>query len=293
LTSRGGVEGDVATGLARAGPVGLGFAGHRPDGTGRDEERFMAEGSAAEQGAAGNTGAGDERGRMVAFPSNGREAHGYLVLPEAGSGPGVIVIQEWWGVTDQVRGVVRRLADEGFVALAPDLFGGRTTHDADEAARMMQALPVDRAARDLAGAVDFLLGHDAVTGDVVGAVGFCMGGGFVIVLAAQAGDKIGAAVPFYGVVPGTPDLSAITAPVLAHFGEGDAFVPPKKARELERALSDRSGAEVTFHFYPDTGHAFFNEENLLGTYHPAHAEIAWERTVEFLRRHLGGGERAG
>ncbi len=94
--------------------------------------------------------------------------------------------------------MANRLAAEGFVALAPDLFGGTTTHDADEAGRLMQELPVDSAARDLGGAVDYLLGHDAVTSSTIGAVGFCMGGGFVLVLAAQQGDKIGAAVPFYG-----------------------------------------------------------------------------------------------
>jgi carboxymethylenebutenolidase len=124
----------------------------------------------------------------VTFPSGGGTAHGYLALPESGVGPGVVVIQEWWGLTSHIADVVNRLAAEGFVALAPDLYGGTTTHDADEAGKLMQQLPVDRAATDLGGAVDFLLGHDAVVGRKVGAVGFCMGGGFVLVLAAQQGD---------------------------------------------------------------------------------------------------------
>ena len=93
------------------------------------------------------------------FPSGSGTAHGYLALPATGSGPGVIVIQEWWGLTDHISGIADRLAAEGFVALAPDLYGGTTTHDADEAGRLMMELPVDQAARDLAGAVDFLLGH--------------------------------------------------------------------------------------------------------------------------------------
>ncbi len=166
----------------------------------------------------------------VTFPSNGGTAHGYLALPEAGRGPGLVVIQEWWGLTGHITDVTDRFAAEGFVALAPDLFGGATTHDSDEAGRLMSELPVDGAAQDLAGAVDFLLGHDAVTSSRVGAVGFCMGGGFVLVLAAQQGDRIGAAVPFYGVLKEDyPDLSGLTAPVLGHFGEQDAFTTPDAA----------------------------------------------------------------
>src|SRR5689334_13838695 len=116
----------------------------------------------------------------VSFPSNGHTAHGYLATPAGGSGPGVIVIQEWWGLTDHIASIADRLAAEGFVALAPDLYGGKTTHDADEAGTLMMALPVDQAARDLGGAVDYLLGLDACTSEGVGAIGFCMGGGFVL-----------------------------------------------------------------------------------------------------------------
>src|SRR5436305_2777591 len=170
----------------------------------------------------------ENRVQNVTFASNGRTAHGYLALPAGGRGPGVVVIQEWWGLTSHIVDVTNRLAAEGFVALAPDLYGGTTTHDADEAGRLMQELPVDRAARDLGGAVDYLLGHDAVTSSTVGAVGFCMGGGFVLVLAAQQGSKISAAVPFYGVLKEDyPDLSGLTAPVQGHFGSQDTFTPPE------------------------------------------------------------------
>lgn len=131
----------------------------------------------------------------VSFASNGHTAYGYLAAPRS-SGPGVIVIQEWWGLTDHVADVADRLAAEGFVALAPDLYGGRTTHDASEAARMMQELPVEQATRDLAGAVDYLLGLDQVSSSTVGAVGFCMGGKFAIVLGAQQGSRVGAVIPF-------------------------------------------------------------------------------------------------
>lgn len=227
----------------------------------------------------------------VTFASNGFTAHGYLVLPDSGSGPGVVVIQEWWGLTSHIADVANRLAAEGFVALAPDLYGGATTHDADEAGKLMQALPVDRAARDLGGAVDYLLSHDAVTSSKVGAVGFCMGGGFVLVLAAQQGDKIGAAVPFYGVLgEDYPSLANLRAPLLGHFGEQDEFVPQNRARELAATIERQTGQRPDFRFYP-AGHAFFNDENLLGTYDPEQAAKAWDATLEFLRAHLGAAQR--
>jgi carboxymethylenebutenolidase len=222
----------------------------------------------------------------VTFPSNGGTAHGYLAVPASGSGPGVVVIQEWWGLTDHIADVTNRLAAEGFVALAPDLYGGSTTHDSEEAGRLMQELPVDRAARDLGGAVDYLLGHEAVTSQKVGAVGFCMGGGFVLVLAAQQGDKIGAAVPFYGLLKEDyPSFSGLTAPLLGHFGEQDDFAPTDAVRELASRIEAESGVKPEFHLYP-AGHAFFNDENHLGTYDAEQAQTAWNRTLEFLRAHL-------
>jgi carboxymethylenebutenolidase len=222
----------------------------------------------------------------VTFPSNGGTAHGYLAVPASGSGPGVVVIQEWWGLTNHIADVTNRLAAEGFVALAPDLYGGSTTHDSEEAGRLMQELPVDQAARDLSGAVDHLLGHEAVTSSKVGAVGFCMGGGFVLVLAAQQGDKIGAAVPFYGVLKEDyPDFSGLSAPLLGHFGQQDDFASPEAVRSLAERIEAESGVKPEFHFYP-AGHAFFNDENHLGTYDPGQARIAWNRTLEFLRAHL-------
>ncbi len=217
------------------------------------------------------------------FASNGGQAHGYLALPASGSGPGVIVIQEWWGLTDHIAQVADRLAEEGFVALAPDLYGGRVAHDADEAGTMMGELPVDRAAHDLAGAVDFLLAHEAVTSTTVGTIGFCMGGGFVLQLAAQQGDRVSAAVPFYGVGPAVPQqYGTLTAAVQGHYGEKDDFYPVADARAQERQIREESGAEVEF-FYYDAAHAFHNDENKLGTYSPADAATAWGRAVAFLK----------
>ncbi len=222
----------------------------------------------------------------VTFPSGGGTAHGYLALPESGAGPGLIVIQEWWGLTDHIVDVTNRFAAEGFVALAPDLYGGRTTHDSDEAGKLMGELPVNGAATDLAGAVEFLLGRDDVTSSAVGAVGFCMGGGFVLVLAAQQGDKVAAAVPFYGVLKEDyPSFANLTAAVQGHFGAEDTMAPPDAVESLADRIQAESGTRPEFLQYP-AGHAFFNDENHMGTYDAEQAEIAWTRATQFLREHV-------
>jgi carboxymethylenebutenolidase len=222
----------------------------------------------------------------VTFASNGNQAHGYLATPSSGSGPGVIVIQEWWGLTDHIADISDRLAGEGFVALAPDLYGGKVTHDADEAGKLLTELPVDRAARDLAGAVDYLLAQESVTSSKLGAIGFCMGGGFVLSLAAQQGDKIGAAVPFYGIGPGVPSTyKGLTAAVQGHYAEQDAMYPVESAQAMEQQIRDESGASVEFFYYP-AGHAFHNDENLIGTYDEEQAKLAWSRAVAFLKANL-------
>ena len=222
----------------------------------------------------------------VTFASNGGEAHGYLAKPESGTGPGLVVIQEWWGLDDHIGDIVDRFAKEGFVALAPDLFGGKVAHDTDEAGALMEQLPADRAARDLGGAVDYLLADESVTSSKIGAVGFCMGGGFVLQLAAQQGDKIGAAVPFYGVGAGVPDeFSGITAPVQGHYGEQDGFYPVDQAREQEQQMRRETKGDVEFFYYP-AGHAFHNDKDRMGTYDAESAKLAWERTVAFLKANL-------
>jgi len=215
-----------------------------------------------------------------------RTGHGYLALPAAGKGPGVIVIQEWWGLVDHIKDVCDRLAAEGFVALAPDLFGGWIAHDGDEAGEMMQNLPAEEGARQLAGAVDFLLGREEVTSETVGAIGFCMGGGFVLALAAQQGEKVSAAVPFYGVGQGVPgDFSGVRAAVQGHYAERDEMFPVEQARAQEQQIRDESGAEVEY-FYYDAGHAFHNDENPAGNYQETEARLAWGRALSFLKERV-------
>ncbi|WP_309081762.1 dienelactone hydrolase family protein [Zhihengliuella sp.] len=222
----------------------------------------------------------------VSFESEGRQAHGYIAIPEDGSGPGVIVVQEWWGLTDHIRDVADRLAAHGFVALAPDLFGGWTTHDADEAGEMMARLPAEEGARLLAGATDYLLARDEVTSRTVGAIGFCMGGGFVLALAAQQGEKVSAAVPFYGVGQAVPEsYTGLAAAVQGHYAVRDSMYPVDQAREQEEQIRRESGTDVTFHYY-DADHAFHNDENTAGNYDPENARLAWDRAVSFLRANV-------
>jgi carboxymethylenebutenolidase len=221
----------------------------------------------------------------VTFASNGNQAHGYLATPSSGKGPGVVLIQEWWGLDDHIADVADRLAGEGFVTLAPDLYGGKVAHDAGDAEKFMNELPADRAARDLAGAVDYLLDSDAVTSSTVGAVGFCMGGGFVLQLAAQQGDRIGAAVPFYGVGNAPDSFETVAAPIQGHYGEQDVFYPVDEARKQELKILDESKASVEFFYYP-AGHAFHNDKDKLGTYDEEHAATAWNRAVEFLKANV-------
>ena len=222
----------------------------------------------------------------VEFQANGGTAPGYLAEPESGKGPGVIVLQEWWGVDEHIRDVCDRFAKEGFFALAPDLYRGETTDQPDEAEQKMMAMDMDEAEKDMRGAVDYLAAHEGVEGDGVGSVGFCLGGGLAV-WAATINDKIQAVVTYYYVMPhGRPDFTEIHGPVLGHFGTEDEFILVGQAKNLEREIRSASGRDVNFHFYEGAGHAFFNDTNRIGTYNEQHADTSWQRTVEFLRATL-------
>lgn len=221
----------------------------------------------------------------VEFPANGSTATGYLAAPQSGRGIPVVVLQEWWGLEDHIRSVVDRLAGEGFLALAPDLFHGETTDQPDEAEQKMMALSMDQAEKEMRGAVDYLAAHEQAEGERVGAVGFCLGGGLAI-WAASVNPKVGAAVSYYYVMPhGKPDFSNIQGPVLGHFGTGDDFVSVEDAKQLQSELHE-AGVDAEFEFHEGAGHAFFNDTDRLGTYHSEHAERSWSRTTGFLREHL-------
>ena len=229
-------------------------------------------------------------GEMVEFASNGSTAGGYLATPESGRGPGVIVVQEWWGLDSGIKEMADRLAAAGFVALAPDLYHGELAGhtEMDKAGELMQSLPPDRAGRDMSGAVDYLADHDATTGDGIGVMGFCMGGMLTFVLAALRPDKVKAAVPFYGFPQGDdqPDYSRISAVIRGHMAEHDDFFPPDAAKELESELQNMGvDAELTVH--PGSGHAFMAPHNALGTQDQALYDEIWPQATGFLREQLG------
>ena len=224
-------------------------------------------------------------GEMVRFPSNGTEAEGYLAKPASGSGPGVVVIQEWWGLNDNIKDIAERLAAEGYVALAPDLYRGKMTAEPDQAMKLMMGMNAGQAAKDMSGAVDYLVSLDAATGDKVGSIGFCMGGGLSLYLATLR-PQVGACVVYYGVLPAQrPDLSKLQGAVLGHYAENDAFASPASARELESQLKEL-GKDVEFHIYPGTEHGFFNDTRS-EVHKPDPSKQAWERTLAFYKKHLG------
>jgi carboxymethylenebutenolidase len=228
-------------------------------------------------------------GQMVEFPSNGGTGGGYVAPAHEGAGLGVIVIQEWWGLVDHIVDVCDRFAAEGFTALAPDLYHGKTVpnREPDEAAKAMMALDLERAARDLSGAVDFLQAHDSVRGHGVAVVGFCMGGGLALWLATLRPDAVRAVVPFYGIAPEAkePDWSALTAAVEGHFATHDDMNSPEAIAALDAQLTDL-GKDVRIYTYPGTAHAFFNDTRP-EVYDEDAARQAWVRTLEFLRSKLG------
>ena len=223
----------------------------------------------------------EQKGSMVEFGANGGTASGYLVKPESGTGAGVIVLQEWWGLVGHIKAVADRFAAAGYVALAPDLYHGESTKSPDDAGKLMMALEIDRAEKDLKGATEFLASESS--GDKLGIVGFCMGGQLAL-FGASKNPRIGACVDFYGIHPNvSPDYDALEAPVLGLFAENDGFVSPQVAGELEATLKEH-GVETDFHVYPGVDHAFFNDEREV--YNLAAATDAWNRVQDFFGRHL-------
>ena len=221
---------------------------------------------------------------MVEFKSNGGVTKGYLSVPEAGKGPGVIVIQEWWGLVPHIKNVADRFAAAGFVALAPDLYHGRATTSPDEAGKLMMALDIAQTEKDLRGAIAYLLAHPGVTSAKVGTVGFCMGGALSL-YAATKNEQVGACVVFYGGHPKVQyDLANLHAPVLGLYAGRDNFVTPAVVHELEARLKEL-GKPAELHIYEDADHAFFNDDRP-EVYNAEAAADAWQRTVTFFRTHL-------
>ena len=222
---------------------------------------------------------------MIRF-SNGNDEHrGYLAVSEKGAGPGVIVVQEWWGLVPHIQDVCDRFAREGFTALAPDLYKGESTTEPDDAATLMQALHIGETEMLLRKAILTLMAHPSVSpSDRIGVVGFCMGGQLAM-FAAGSNPVIRATVNFYGIHPKVqPSYRQIEGSVLGIFAEHDEYASPQAVKSLEVELSS-FGIPHDFITYPGTQHAFFNDARP-EVHDPAASADAWRRTIEFLRAQL-------
>ena len=225
--------------------------------------------------------------KMIAFAANGEQVPGYLARPDGdGPFPAVLVLQEWWGLNDHIKDVTNRMAGEGFVALAPDLYHGQVTEEPDEARKLAMALERPRVIKELQGAVDYLIALDEVSPKQVGVMGFCMGGGMAAGM-AYLGQHVGAAVVFYGNVRDLADdeiATQVSAPLMGNFGGDDQGIPVDTVAAAEAKLQ-ALGKTVDFHIYPGAPHAFFNDTRP-HIYHEAAAKDAWQRTLGWLRRYL-------
>lgn len=223
-------------------------------------------------------------GQMVSFAADGGTASGYLAVPPSGKGPGLIVVQEWWGLVDHIKELCDRFAAAGFVALAPDHYHGVQTQSPDEAGKHFMALNIEAAGTEMRGAAAYLHAHQAVAPKKVGIVGFCMGGQLALYAAQEHGDLISCAVDFYGVHPNVPiDGAKLRVPVLGHFGREDHSVPVERVNDLQARVTV-AGGSFEAHFY-DAGHAFFNDHRPQ-VYNAEAAALAWDRTLAFFRKHL-------
>ena len=220
----------------------------------------------------------------VSFKSKrGSDVSGELAEPSGtGKVPTVIVLQEWWGINDHIRDLTRRLAKEGFLVVAPDLYHGKSAKDAEEAARLMNELDTLDAVKDIAGSVVFLKEHPRSNGKV-GVVGFCMGGALAFAAACHI-EGLGAVAPFYGIPSAEKvDYAKVTAPIMGHFAKKDEWCTVAGAEAVRKQLHEH-GHAMDLHVY-DAQHAFVNDTRP-DVYDATNAKLAWDRTVAFFKKHL-------
>jgi carboxymethylenebutenolidase len=242
-------------------------------------------------------------GETVSVPGAGT---GYLARPDAGTGPGLeaapetgtapenhtapglVVLQEWWGLTDHIQSVVDRFAEAGFVTLAPDLYHGEVTTEPGRAGELLRALDPDRAAGEIVGAVDYLAGLPETSGETVGVVGFCMGGSLAL-WSATLSDRVELAVGFYPAIPWErmrpqwPEFAGKSAVIHCSEADGRSQAP---GIQTARAAIEQAGGECALYDYPGTKHAFFNDDRP-EVFDPDAAASAWARTLDALRTRLG------
>ena len=225
-------------------------------------------------------------GSMVSFTQDDQKVSGYLALPKTqGTHAALVVVHEWWGLTDWVKGQTDSLAKQGYVALAVDLYDGKVATTSELAHQYSSGLTESGGVEKLAAAASFLRGRDDVRGHAIGTIGWCMGGKFAIRLGAED-PSIRAVVMYYGApITDEEQIEAIQASVLGHFGAEDKGPTADQAREFEAALK-QAGKKPEFYIYPGAGHAFANPTDTFGGYRKEAARTAWKRTLTFLDREL-------
>jgi carboxymethylenebutenolidase len=225
-------------------------------------------------------------GEMVSYRSNGGTSEGYLALPAASGAPAIVVIQEWWGLVPHIISLADRFAEAGFVALAPDLYRGKHTTEPDEAGKLIMGLAMDQAAKDIAGAADYLAARPE-TGGEIGCVGFCAGGSLAL-WSATLSSKIVASVGFYPVLPWErmhPEWSGYAGKsAVIHCSEADG-TSAAEGIQLARRSIEAAGGDCVLYDYPGTKHAFFNDDRP-EVFDREAAATSWARTLDFFRTKL-------
>ncbi len=223
--------------------------------------------------------------QLVQYPSGEETVTGYMAFPEGkGPFPAVILIHEWWGLNDWIKANAKKFADQGYLVLAIDLYRGEVATDQDAAHELMRGLPEDRATRDVQAAFAYLVSRNEVQHNKIGAIGWCMGGGYAL-QAALVIPELAAAVINYGrLVTDTEMIDKINCPLLGIFGAKDRGIPVKDI-EAFKAACQKADKEVTIQIYSSSGHAFINENNAKA-YHAKDAKNAWEKTFAFLEKKL-------
>jgi len=222
---------------------------------------------------------------MIEFGKNGDKVPAYMARPDDDAQhPGVIVIQEWWGLNEHIKDVTRRMAEAGYVAISPDLYRGQVAEEPDEARKLMMDLEREDALNDIEAGVNYLLEQDSVVPKSIGVMGFCMGGALSAWMSTK--DNVGACAIFYGNFR-TDDMESavqrVQAPFLGIFGEADAGIPIEGVKQLE-SLLDEHGKTHDINIYPDAPHAFFNDTRQ--SYREDHAKDAWAKTLAWFEMYL-------
>ena len=226
----------------------------------------------------------DIRSESITYPANGAGGMGFVARPDdTAAHPGVVVIQEWWGLDEHIKDVARRLASEGFIAVAPDLYHGEVADEPDEARKLAMHMNREQAMKDASGALRYLLALPEVVPKKVGCIGFCMGGSLTLALAVAA-PEVAAAAPFYaGLQPPPDQLASIEAEIFAAFGADDGGIPIDNVRRFEDALASH-GKRAEVKIYDGAPHSFFNDTR--PSYRPDAADDAWRRSLALFRRAL-------